>query len=350
MPSPSKLAALRGDPKLWPTVALGVCGLVAVACFFVAERQDDVVWDEAWADGRLTQVTDIPTEDASALEFFAVGDTGSNSPERARVVERMVDTARRHPPAFIFLLGDNFYPSGIDTVDDPRWQVDFEDCFADPVLQVPFFAALGNHDHRGDIAAQIAYTAHSARWRMPSRSYVFEHAIDAAGHRAAFFVIDSTPLDEEDASDELAAWLSSELARSTATWRIVVCHHPLLSHGVHGATDEVIDTIGSLLRRHEVQLVISGHDHDLQFLRASDGWCQIVSGAGSETRKTSIGTGTVFAASEPGFFRLRLGIESAYVQVVSAARGACATYRLERAGLVHERAPAASARDSDAPR
>ena len=64
------------------------------------------------------------------------------------------------------------------------------------------------------------------------------------------------------------AWLADELAgaRRRAPWLFVLGHHPVFSDGSHGDTRSLVDHLDPLLRRHRVDLYLSGHDHDLQHI------------------------------------------------------------------------------------
>jgi 3',5'-cyclic AMP phosphodiesterase CpdA len=46
----------------------------------------------------------------------------------------------------------------------------------------------------------------------------------------------------------------------------VAAHHPIYSNGIHCDNRVLADEWDPLLRRHRVDLYISGHDHDLQHL------------------------------------------------------------------------------------
>jgi tartrate-resistant acid phosphatase type 5 len=209
--------------------------------------------------------------------------------------------------AFVISTGDNFYRHGVDSVDDPQWRATFEDVYAAPSLQTPWYAVLGNHDYEGSPAAEVAYTQHSTRWRMPSRYWRQE--IGAA----SFFFIDTTPitrLDEPGASmpfvgDGAAAraqldWLDRELATCTSPWKIVIGHHPILSSGRHGAAAMMVRHVRPLLERHGVQAYFNGHDHDLEHL--VDGRVSYVcSGSGAEARDVTALPQSRFAYPHLGF-------------------------------------------------
>jgi tartrate-resistant acid phosphatase type 5 len=67
--------------------------------------------------------------------------------------------------------------------------------------------------------------------------------------------------------DEQQQWLEAELAMPrTPAFLAVAAHHPLYSNGQHRDNPKLISQWDSLLRRHNVDLYLSGHDHDLQHL------------------------------------------------------------------------------------
>ena len=76
-----------------------------------------------------------------------------------------------------------------------RFQHTFEDVFTAKSLQADkFFRVLaGNHDHKGNITAQIARTNVSARWYFPQLYYTFTEAVDATT-TAQFVMIDTVTL------------------------------------------------------------------------------------------------------------------------------------------------------------
>jgi 3',5'-cyclic AMP phosphodiesterase CpdA len=58
-------------------------------------------------------------------------------------------------------------------------------------------------------------------------------------------------------------WLRHELARTSGSgWTIVVIHIPLLSTGDYGMNELLLAQYRELFRKHKVDLVLSGHDHN----------------------------------------------------------------------------------------
>ena len=110
--------------------------------------------------------------ESGALHFLAIGDFGRDGQYHQRdVAEQMGKVAAQVHSSFVLTVGDNFYPDGVRSLDDPKWRTSFEDVYVAPSLQTPWYAALGNHDYHVTPQVEVDYTRVSKRWRMPSRYY-----------------------------------------------------------------------------------------------------------------------------------------------------------------------------------
>lgn len=252
--------------------------------------------------------------------FLVVGDWGregtSNQREVAVAMGRRADeTAAR----FIVTTGDNFYDDGVKSVDDPLWKSSYEDVYTAASLHKPWYGVLGNHDYRGVPQAQLDYAKQSERWRMPARYYKVSGA-DHGVPSVDMFMIDSSPLVvkyrestglirenvlSQDSAAQLA-WLDRELGRSRAAWKLVFTHHPSYSGGSsHGNTAEMIGQVDPILKRHGVQALIFGHDHDMQHI-VKGGLHHIGTGCGSQIRPVKSIEGTRWCLSSSGFARFEV--------------------------------------------
>jgi tartrate-resistant acid phosphatase type 5 len=256
-----------------------------------------------------------PVDPAVAcLRFYAVGDTGSGNAQQAAVASSMARLQQRLPASLVLLLGDNFYPRGVRSTADPSWQSRFERIYDPGVLDIPFYAVLGNHDYRGDEDAQVRYAVEhpDSRWKMPERYYSFLRDL-SDGTRVEFFAIDTNTIKTDDVQ---LAWLHSALAASTADWKIVFGHHVLYSNGHYGNDRRLIARLEGVFFRYGVNLYLAGHEHDLQILQPVAGVHYLVSGAGSRVRSTRCLANTVYAASLPGFMAVEVSKTRLVVYVV----------------------------------
>lgn len=71
----------------------------------------------------------------------------------------------------LFTVGDNFYFDGVKDEYDKRFQETYDNIFNQDNLQIPWYVVAGNHDHHGNVSAQIAYSAHSSRWKFSDYWY-----------------------------------------------------------------------------------------------------------------------------------------------------------------------------------
>jgi tartrate-resistant acid phosphatase type 5 len=272
---------------------------------------------------------------AGALNFLLLGDWGrKGEPDQAAVAKQMGICGAKMEPKFVVAVGDNFYEDGVASVTDPHWQNSFEKVYTAPSLQVPWWAALGNHDYHGNCDAQIEYSHSpkarnsSKRWNMPARYYPRTEKIDAK-NSVDFFYLDTTPMAGLDAGEithhgnvksqdvpKQMAWFKAALAASTAPWKIVVGHHPIYTGGQHGDTPYLVKHVLPLLEKHGVQVYFNGHDHDLQHLQAGkvDLFC---TGGGSTPRKAIKTTAhTKFGLGCSGFIAASLSADALAVRMI----------------------------------
>lgn len=232
------------------------------------------------------------TPRAATLRFVVTGDTGKGTDAVGEGIRRI---HAEKPLDAIVLTGDNFYPCGVTTEQDPRWSL----VQGVTAIGVPVFPVLGNHDFCGkaDPDAQIRATGVVPNWRFPARQYLLRTNV------ADFAFIDTTSYLRRKSEPSLAVAFRS----STAPWRVVVGHHPVISSGYHGyfPRDEVrrMRELVPALRETQADLYICGHDHHVELIRGR--MLHLVSGAGSSPiPPVKLRTSTIFP---PEIRRERIG-------------------------------------------
>jgi predicted MPP superfamily phosphohydrolase len=248
-----------------------------------------------------------------SLSFFVIGDWGRNGEHHQKeVAEGMKKAAEKVEPEFVISTGDNFYCCGVASAQDPQWKTSFEDIYQGSALQIDWYPVLGNHDYHGNPQAEIDYSKVSRRWNMPARYYTFVK--NEGGKTIRFIFLDTNPfvkkylkdnleyadVAQQDTSKQLQ-WLDSLLLRNEDL-KIVVGHHPVYSSSKrHGNTPELIASLEPRFKKHNVQLYLAGHDHDLQLQQPDGKTLYVVSGAGSELRPATSAPYTKYAGSVSGF-------------------------------------------------
>jgi hypothetical protein len=283
-----------------------------------------------------------PPEPAGATRFslLAVGDTGRPAPlvaglGRHRTVSEGLDAEDRRAPAdALVLLGDNFYWRGLEShelVERVRENLVAPYCrfveLGGPRSEEvrgacptaarsngtrPIYAILGNHDYGSPESPGLqrdAIPRFVSNWRLPAG--LVEVIEFPAG--VSLILLDSVALRAPGVDP---AELSEALRRARGPWRILATHHPLAWARDPGrASDDGQIAYRQAVARAveaagvDVQLVLSGHEHNLQVieLAAPGPRVQIVAGSGSDVREvTSTNPDARFALDELGFARVDL--------------------------------------------
>lgn len=134
---------------------------------------------------------------------------------------------------------------------------------------VPWLINAGNHDHYGNVSAQIAYTEMSDRWFFPSLFHKRTVYSNDGSISLDIILMDSVtytgvsrgedyPGDPKDPEQHL--WIEQALKYSTADYIILGSHYPVYSACEHGNVRTMINHIKPLLERYGAHLM-SGHDH-----------------------------------------------------------------------------------------
>lgn len=255
---------------------------------------------------------EIPLPASRAFNFIVISDHGRNGYyHQQEVADMMAEVATACGVRFYVTGGDNFQYNGVQSVHDPLWTSSFENIYTHPSSLYDWYPALGNHDHGGNIQAQIDYSQISRRWRMPSNYYTIVRERNEVSLRLV--ILDTQPMvtalsnpdptvQYYEAKAQLA-WADSVLSVASEDWLIVVGHHPVYSaHPSRQNTEELVEHLIPILERHKVDFYIGAHDHIFQHMKAPGSKVDyFVNTAGSEVRASSENEMTVFAGSSPGF-------------------------------------------------
>lgn len=226
------------------------------------------------------------------VRFVALGDGGEGNATQRRVAEAVQTVCQERGCDLVLYLGDNLYPDGPVSVDDPQFHDKFEAPYAE--LDLPFMVVLGNHDFgerpfdQEKAALEVAYAQTSDKWTMPGRFYDF-----VAGP-AQFYALDTNEIMVWDELNQ-AGWMERAQRGSDRPWQIAFGHHPYISNGKHGSAGsyEGLPAIpianGAKLKEFldarvcgQVDLYLSGHDHNRQWLEPQCGTQFAVSGAAAK--------------------------------------------------------------------
>lgn len=258
------------------------------------------------------QQTEIKLPSGSSFNFILISDYGRNGYEQQKdVAAMMADVADKCSIRFIVTGGDNFQITGVQSVQDPLWMSSFENIYTHPSLHVEWYPTFGNHDHGGNIQAQIDYSNISRRWKMPASYYTLVKTRDGISVRLVMLDTYSLVTGYGNSNSKYSlknaqrqiAWTDSVLTVAKEDWVVVVGHHPVYSaHPTRKNTKELVEYLNPVLNKHNVDFFVGSHDHIFQHLKDPASKIDyFVNTAGSEVRDASSNEMTVFTASSPGF-------------------------------------------------
>ncbi len=271
-----------------------------------------------------------PFEIADGTRFIVIGDWGRRgNVKQQAVANAMAFTADLNPIDFVLTTGDNFYDWGVRSIHDKHWQESFENVYSKHSLHVPWYASLGNHDHYGNVDAQIEYTKQSEWWNMPAKYYT--QSITAEDSVEILLIITDTHSLENETKgyEKQYVWLDSTLQNSTANWNIVIGHHPIRTGGKHGENQNLVQKLKPIFDKNNVLVYFAGHDHDLQFLK-DENVHLIISGGGSSTRNVKKTKYTLFKKSSLGFVYCSISKNEFHLYFVDEMAHLLYSYTIEK--------------------
>jgi hypothetical protein len=198
---------------------------------------------------------------ADSATVWAVGDGADGGIEAKEVAEMMATEGLDR----LLYLGD-VYPDG--TAEDYALAYD-------PVY--------------GRFAEQTAPTPGNHEWEFSEDAY-FPYWKDVYGEELGFFysfevagweILSLNSAVERDAGSNQVAWLEEQLQES-GTCRLAFWHVPRYGAGERHPDDESLDVLWDTLRGH-AEIVLNGHEHNMERLEPIEGMEVLISGAGGHT-------------------------------------------------------------------
>jgi 3',5'-cyclic AMP phosphodiesterase CpdA len=162
------------------------------------------------------------------------------------------------------------------------------------LLDTPIIPAIGNHDVSGRNYFQ-RYFLHDL-WAGNQNYFVLDWG------NLRLLVLD-TGIECRDGCAQYAfAERALREGQRKGQLMAIMLHYPPYSSGEHGSSLEVQRPVAALARKHGVELVIAGHDHDYERTRSLDGTVYVVSGSGgAPIRPVNPRSFTAEARTEPHY-------------------------------------------------
>ena len=211
-----------------------------------------------------------------AFRFVAWGDNQHGPEVFSQLVPAMVEQG----PHIAIGVGDH--------VQEGKVPEHWKDQLFDPARvlfhQVPFYAALGNHEQNAADYWDLFAYPHPLEFNEPGAYYSYSYG-------NAFFVVINTntaffPIGETDTP--ASAWLKEQLASEEAkkaTWRFAYAHEPAITESwgagdcKYDGTLAVRNLVLPLLAEHQFHFYFAGHTHAYERGQI-EGVVQVITGGG----------------------------------------------------------------------
>lgn len=203
-------------------------------------------------DGHYSEWHHFSLSEHQETSFLYVGDVQDTI---AGIANQLLKSAFKHHPDAQFLV------CGGDLTERPTdayWQETFEGL--DSIGQtLPVMTITGNHDYLKGLIYKLE-RRFSLIHSYFLDSMIGENQVFTLKYKdVQFFLLDSNR--EFFYLYTQRHWLEEQLKASTATWKIVVLHHPLYS--IRSKNNNLIQRwmFDDLIREYGVDLVLQGHEH-----------------------------------------------------------------------------------------
>jgi tartrate-resistant acid phosphatase type 5 len=135
----------------------------------------------------------------NSLSFIIIGDFGYYGKGNQMLTAKSLGNfCAKNKCDFILSTGDNFYPAGVNSVNDVHWKQSFEDVYNhDSIKNLKWYSILGNRDYRQNPTSQIEYSSLKSNisWNMMNNYFSFEKSFPNIINplRLNFLTLDTTP-------------------------------------------------------------------------------------------------------------------------------------------------------------
>ncbi len=224
--------------------------------------------------------------------FAVFGDCGAGTAQQAEIAYQVY----QQKPQFVLVTGDNVYSSGLESEYRKNFFPSYLAAEASsskgaPLLNsVPFYMIVGNHDMKGsDLDSYpdgLAYFYYSdlplngpriaqtsiltgnpdrvksflknTKGRFPyMANFSFDHG------NVHITCIDSNPY-VNPLDPALVSWLTNDLKKSKADWKLVAFHHPGFNSSNAHYDYQLMRLLAPLFESLSVDLALTGHVHNYQ--------------------------------------------------------------------------------------
>ncbi len=234
------------------------------------------------------------------IHLYLIGDTGTGDSNQRFSAQLLEDYHISYPLDAIIHSGDVFYEKGLISKEDPKINDSFIDIYQTlKIKNLPWYFALGNHDHEGSIEVFKLFTE-----KFDNLIFSDNYSIEKLNTKdldwgVNLIITDTTSYYDNSEQEE---WLEKTILAETNQINIVVGHHPILSNGFHGSSKHLSKNFTQLFEQNNTPLYLTGHEHNLEIAQNSTSSLvhAISGGGGRYLRDINCGESSLFTAKNHG--------------------------------------------------
>lgn len=268
---------------------------VILACIGIALLMKQVVIIGKKPISTYASKPEIKT-DGQTLRFHVIGDFGNLNPFLTdsdlpikKVANAMASQAKKNPISMILTTGDNFYMNRTVNYLLVAESVLNSHTNLSSLSAIPWFLLYGNHDcyTKEDYGDHLEYLypfiyMPKCPWNMTveleefSVSFTFLPCDLICYGQSISYRVEKQCMDMKSVHNNYSSyeWIDQHLESVSKDprikWKVVLIHYPIFSVSTSGADSESLKKhLLPILLKHKVDLVLTGHNHNMQYLVAN---------------------------------------------------------------------------------
>lgn len=230
---------------------------------------DIYIWQPYVVPGKTIELFKVST---GPITVAAAGDIACADEKETDTECKQQQTAtliQRLNPQAVFALGDLQYggagPEMFDKYYDKSWGM----------FKEKTYPVLGNHEYEtGEAAGYFDYFKDRAGEK--GKGY---YSFNLGTWHIIALNSNCYAIGGCDTNSSQYRWLEQDLRQNVTKCTLAMWHHPVKSSGQHGA-NPVMQPTWDLLAKHNVDVVLNGHDHIYERFQVEDGIRQLTVGTG----------------------------------------------------------------------
>ncbi len=212
-------------------------------------------------------------DDTPIFTFAVYGDNQDHHAMHKVILSQII----KQRPNFIIHVGDMVQIGAVSK----SWRTFLNELNA--ISGTPFYPTIGNHDIFGSGGESIMKKYFPETYKMSGGKAYYSFVYPYKNPEIRFIILNSNrPMGPD--SDQ-GSFLIDRLKTDYPVFRVIVCHVPPFSPGMHGNNKNMQRVLAPYMTGATIGLVLSGHDHIYARQKVGNIWFMVVGAGGAPPYK-----------------------------------------------------------------